>query len=475
MTFTTPTFLIFLVIIFGVYWRLRRKGQNIAILAASLVFYGWWDWRFLFLLLSTAGLDYCTARGMMGSANPRVRRGLLALSIGANLATLGFFKYFNFFLTSTEAALRSLGLPMEPVALRIVLPIGISFYTFQALSYTIDVYRGRLAAVRDPIQYFCFITFFPHMVAGPIMCAKNLLHQFGVDRRFDWQEASEGCRLMLWGFFKKMVIADNLARVAAAAYADPGAASGWAIIWGTYAFAFQIYCDFSGYTDIAIGCARLFGIHLMRNFAYPYFAQDIREFWRRWHISLSSWFRDYVYIPLGGSRLSLSRTHLNVMIVFVVSGFWHGANWTFLIWGFLHGLYFLLWPARFMNRAGDDVPGGTGVLPAPGALLRMLVNFHLVLFAWVFFRAASLGDAFLAIRKAALALASLHFVAPPLSMAAFIVLLLAVDWAGRTELGPLMALGRWPRPARRLAYYAAAAGILLFADLHYTPFIYFQF
>jgi alginate O-acetyltransferase complex protein AlgI len=193
------------------------------------------------------------------------------------------------------------------------------------------VYRRRLQAVRDPIQYFCFITFFPHMVAGPIMCAKNLLHQFGEDRRFDWSEAAEGCRMMLWGFFKKMVIADTLAGIVNTSYGDVSAASGWALLWATYAFAFQIYCDFSGYTDIAIGCARLFGIHLMRNFAYPYFAQDIREFWRRWHISLSSWFRDYVYIPLGGSRVGGARTYLNIMIVFVVSGFWHGANWTFLI------------------------------------------------------------------------------------------------------------------------------------------------
>ena len=475
MTFCTPEFLIFLIIVLGSYWLLPRKPQNLLLCLASFVFYGWWDWRFLFLLIFTAGVDFLAARSMAATESASKRRALLFISLAINLGTLGFFMYCNFFIDSAYSVLRTVGVSGPVPLLDVVLPVGISFYTFQALSYTIDVYRRRMHVVYDPVQYFGFITFFPQLVAGPIERASNLVDQFGEERQFNYALAADGLRQMLWGVFKKMVVADNLAPIASAAYNDPANASGWALIWATYAFSFQIYCDFSGYTDIAIGCARLFGFRLMRNFAYPYFSQDIREFWRRWHISLSTWFRDYLYIPLGGNRGGTFLTYRNILIVFLVSGFWHGANWTFVIWGLLHGLFFMLLPAAAAGGSPDDAPGGEGWLPSPGATLRMLWTFHLVWFAWIFFRAASAGQAFQIIAK--IAQAPLHggFTLPPKSMVAWIGILVAVEWLGRAHQHGLQRLEFWPQPMRWAAYYGLVALILLAAQLNYVPFIYFQF
>ena len=475
MTFCTPEFLIFLVIVLGLYWLLPRRPQNLLLCLASFVFYGWWDWRFLFLLIFAAGVDFVAARKMAATENPATRKALLFASLAINLGTLGFFKYYNFFVDSGYAVLHALGVQGTPPLLRLILPVGISFYTFQALSYTIDVYRRRMHVVYDPVQYFGFITFFPQLVAGPIERASNLVDQFGEERRFDFSQAADGLRQMLWGFFKKMVVADNLASIVSAAYDHPADSSGWVLIWATYAFAFQIYCDFSGYTDVAIGCARLFGFRLMRNFAYPYFSQDIREFWRRWHISLSTWFRDYLYIPLGGNRVSTWLTYRNIMIVFIVSGFWHGANWTFVIWGFLHGVFFLLLPAASASVSPDDAPGGEGLLPAPRTLLRMLWTFHLVWFAWIFFRAADAGQAFQIIAKIARAPWEGGFVLPPKIMMACIASLVVVEWLGRASQHALQEIELWPRPLRWAAYYGAVAVILIAAQLNYVPFIYFQF
>jgi alginate O-acetyltransferase complex protein AlgI len=475
VTFCTPEFLIFLIAVLGSYWMLPRKAQNTLLCLASFVFYGWWDWRFLFLLIFAAGVDFVAARRMAATENQSTRRALLLTSLAVNLGTLGFFKYCNFFLDSAYSVLNAFGAAGRAPYLDVVLPVGISFYTFQALSYTIDVYRRRMHVVYDPIQYFGFITFFPQLVAGPIERASNLVDQFGEERRFDFAFAADGLRQMLWGVFKKMVVADNLAPIVSAAYNDPGSASGWTLIWATYAFSFQIYCDFSGYTDIAIGCARLFGFRLMRNFAYPYFSQDIREFWRRWHISLSTWFRDYLYIPLGGNRGSAYFTNRNIMIVFLVSGLWHGANWTFVIWGLLHGLFFLLLPASAAGASPDDPPGGPGLLPSPGATLRMLWTFHLVWFAWIFFRAASAGQAFEIIAKIAQAPLAGGFVLPPKSMMAWIAILVGVEWLGRSRQHGLWGLGSAPQPVRWAAYYGLVALILMAAQLNYVPFIYFQF
>ena len=471
MSFTTPTFLVFLVLVYALYWQFGRKGQNLVILAASLVFYGWWDWRFLFLLLFISTIDFWVAEKLdrTPTDDRKRRQRLLSTSLIANLGTLATFKYFNFFLLSTERLAGVLGFRTDTGTLRIILPIGISFYTFQALSYTIDVYRGRLRAVSSFIDYFCFISFFPHMVAGPIQTARHLLVQFEGERKFDWTTSVDGLRQMLWGFFKKMVVADNLAPLVNAAYGDPAATSGWNLLWATYYFAFQIYCDFSGYTDIAIGCARLFGLHMTRNFAYPYFATNIKDFWRRWHISLSSWFRDYVYVSLGGNRRGAARTSGNAFVVFVLSGFWHGANWTFLVWGALHGFYYYV-----HSRLTGAEPAAHAALGWRKAL-AMIGTFHMVLFAWVFFRAQNVTDAFTILQKIGLAGNDLTAFERPSIVCGFLMaVVLGVEWIQRDRLHGF-DLGWLPPVWRYATYYAAVIAIAMQAKLQYTPFIYFQF
>ena len=474
MTFTTPTFLIFLVAMFATYWQFDRRGQNLIILAGSIVFYGWWDWRFLGLLLVSAGVDFEVARALARTTDPSRRRLLLAVSLVTNLGILGFFKYFDFFIASFEHGLRALGVHATSYSLRVILPLGISFYTFQALSYTIDVYRRQIDAVDDPVQYFCFITFFPHMVAGPIQRAVHLLTQFGEDRRFDDNTAADGARQMLWGFFKKMVVADALAPIVSAAYSNAATASGSDLLWASYAFAFQIYCDFSGYTDIAIGCAKLFGFRLTRNFAYPYFSRGITDFWRRWHISLSTWFREYLYIPLGGNRVARWRRKLNVFIVFVVSGFWHGANWTFVVWGAMHGIYYLVEPLLGLRAPSRDLSGDHAQFSF-NDLLRIFITFQLVCVAWIFFRADTISRAFTILGRIGHAVATGRIVAPPVRWPfAGAAILLLVEWLQRRAPHGL-ALEGWSRPVRWAAYYVVVAALLLFAQLGFTPFIYFQF
>ncbi len=475
MTFTTPVFLIFLVIVFAGYWLLRRRAQNVWLLAASLVFYGWWDWRFLGLLLFTAGTDFLVGLGLERERRPRRRQLLLGISLASNLGTLGFFKYADFFIASFQTAAAAAGFTVDPFALRLILPVGISFYTFQALSYTIDVYRRQMETVHDPIEYFGFISFFPQLVAGPIERATNLLRQFRKERRFDEVAAADGARQMLWGFFKKMVIADNLAPVVNAAYANVDGTGGWPLLWATYAFAIQVYCDFSGYTDIAIGCARWFGFDLMRNFAYPYFSRGIPEFWRRWHVSLSTWFRDYLFIPLGGSRVSPVRRVVNILITFTVSGFWHGAAWTYVVWGFLHGV---LHNVYSLLTGGDktalrDVPGGERLFPRPRDLLLMLLSFNLVVFSFFFFRADSLATSWKIMTKVTTALAT-SAPTPPPEILAFGFLMLVVEWIQR-EKPHALAIGRLPRPFRLAVYYAVVAAIVRYAPVTGNPFIYFQF
>jgi D-alanyl-lipoteichoic acid acyltransferase DltB (MBOAT superfamily) len=468
MTFTTPTFLVFLIVVYLAYWTLARSRQNVLLLAASLLFYGWWDWRFLFLLLFTAGVDYGVAIALGDARRPGARRALILTSVVVNLGVLAVFKYFGFFLDSFGELGRAIGWPTEPIALQIVLPVGISFYTFQALSYTVDVYRGHLAPVRDPVQYLCFISFFPQLVAGPIERAERLLPQFGIDRRFHAQQSVDGLRQMLWGFFKKMVVADGLAPFVNTVYSGVAGESGGHLLWATYAFALQIYCDFSGYTDIAIGCARLFGFELMQNFDRPYFAASIPDFWRRWHISLSTWFRDYVYLPLGGSRVGPRRFAVNVLAVFGLSGLWHGANWTFVVWGLLHGAFYL--------ASSEGRRGTAGAAPgAFGRAVRVAVTFNLVCLAWIFFRANSLADALVAVREIAGAIASGSIGTPPVpGPFLWAAVLLIAEWiqARKPHALHIPALAR---PLRWAVYYAVVASILLFANLDYTPFIYFQF
>lgn len=397
MLFNSLEFPVFLVVVFALYWAMgpRNLGaQNLLLILASYFFYGWWDWRFLFLIVVSSGVDFAVGVGFLAAPGRRARKALLAASLLVNLGALGFFKYFGFFADSFQRALGAMGLHVDPFTLKVILPVGISFYTFQTLSYSIDVYRGRVKPIRDPVAFFAFVSFFPQLVAGPIERAERLLPQFLKRRTFDPVAASDGLRQMLWGFVKKVVVADNLALAVDAIFSGYASAGGGLLLVGTFLFAIQIYCDFSGYSDIAIGIARLFGISLSRNFAFPYFARDIQEFWRRWHISLSTWFRDYVFIPMGGSRCSRSRRAVNIMVTFVVSGLWHGANWTFVAWGFLHGLYYLA-TSRFRNEsAGGKGPKRKGDIPQLGDGVRIVSTFSLTLVAWIFFRSESFSQAF---------------------------------------------------------------------------------
>ena len=344
MLFNCIEFAIFLPIIFILYWLVSNqnlKFQNLLLLGASYFFYAWWDWRFLSLIVFSSTIDYIVGLKLSSTTNERKRKILLFTSIFVNIGFLGFFKYFNFFSEGFAQAFTLLGHPFETSRLNIILPVGISFYTFQTLSYSIDVYRRKISPTRNVIAFFSFVSFFHQLVAGPIERATNLLPQFYKKRNFNYLNAVDGLKQILWGLFKKVVIADNCAIIVNDIFANYASYSGSTLILGAIFFAFQIYGDFSGYSDIAIGTARLFGFNLMQNFAFPYFSRDIAEFWRRWHISLSSWFRDYLYIPLGGSRGSFSEKIRNIFIIFIVSGFWHGANWTFIIWGALNALYFL--------------------------------------------------------------------------------------------------------------------------------------
>ena len=343
MLFNSIDFAIFLPIVFLLYWFVANKNlkfQNILLLVASYVFYGWWDWRFLSLIIFSSFIDYFVGISLSKTENSQKRKILLWMSILVNIGFLGFFKYFNFFSQSFADAFTLLGSHMEPSRLNIILPVGISFYTFQTLSYSIDVYRRKLEPTKDIIAFFSFVSFFPQLVAGPIERATNLLPQFYKKRKFDYGKAVDGMRQILWGLFKKVVIADNAAEYANEIFNNYEDYSGSTLFLGAVFFAFQIYGDFSGYSDIAIGTSRLFGFNLKQNFAFPYFSRDIAEFWRRWHISLSTWFRDYVYIPLGGSRGGTWMKIRNTFIIFLVSGFWHGANWTFISLGIFKCIIF---------------------------------------------------------------------------------------------------------------------------------------
>src|SRR5690554_7687979 len=387
MLFNSFDFALFLPIVFILYWFVANKNirmQNLLIVVASYVFYGWWDWRFLSLILFSTLVDYLVGVRLGTEDNQAKRKVLLWTSILVNLGFLGFFKYYNFFLDNFIASFSFFGREITANSLNIILPVGISFYTFQTLSYSIDVYKRKLRPTKDFIAFAAFVSFFPQLVAGPIERAKNLLPQFFRSRTFDYNKAVDGMRQILWGLFKKMVIADNAAEIANEIFNNSANYSGSTLLLGALFFTFQIYGDFSGYSDIAIGTSRLFGFDLMRNFNYPYFSRDIAEFWRRWHISLSTWFRDYLYIPLGGSKGRTWMKVRNVFIIFIVSGFWHGANWTFIVWGALNAIYFLPLLLTNRNRKHLEVVAEGEVLPSIKEFFLMLLTFGLTVFAWIF-------------------------------------------------------------------------------------------
>ncbi|MBI34594.1 MAG: membrane-bound O-acyltransferase family protein [Flavobacteriales bacterium] len=392
MIFNSIEFAIFLPIVFLLYWTGKRyipKSQNYVLLVASYFFYGWWDYRFLALIFASSLVDYIVARRILHSESKKKKNSLLCLSLLMNLGMLAYFKYANFFIDSFIDSFSLIGFNFNVDSLELILPVGISFYTFQTLSYTIDVWKGQLRPINDAVAFFSFVSFFPQLVAGPIERAENLLPQFLEDKKFNYNDSAEGLKQILWGLFKKVVIADNCAYYANQIFESYGDHSGGVLLLGGVLFAFQIYGDFSGYSDIAIGTSKLFGFHLKINFNFPYFSKGISEFWKRWHISLSTWFRDYVYIPLGGSKNGRWVHIRNIMIVFLVSGLWHGANWTFVVWGAFHGLLFI--PAMYLRGSAlETALNKTFIIRT----FRNSVVFLLVTLLWVFFRSQNVGDAF---------------------------------------------------------------------------------
>jgi alginate O-acetyltransferase complex protein AlgI len=391
--FDTPIYIFFLTFVTLAYWRLRWRQQNVMLLVASYIFYGWWDPRFLALIAASTVVDFYCAKAIAGSADSKRRRTLLVLSLVINLGFLGAFKYFNFFMESFAATLQALGFHDTNIAvLRILLPPGISFYTFQEVAYIVDVYNKKLEPAESLVDYALFISLFPHLIAGPIQRPAHLLPQVQTPRRFDRDRFFNGLLLILSGLFRKAVIADNCSLIADAAFSGRMGPPNLAVVAiGTYAFAWQIYGDFSGYSDIARGSAQLLGFHFMVNFRQPYLATSLQDFWRRWHISLSTWLRDYLYIPLGGSRDGERRTYRNLMLTMLLGGLWHGANWTFVVWGGIHGAG--LGIERFVRRLLGREEPATANLWSPGAWVSRVIVFHLVCLTWVFFRASSVGEA----------------------------------------------------------------------------------
>ena len=468
MLFTSIEFLVFLPVVFALYWLLRKqlRLQNLLVVAASYIFYGWWDWRFLLLIAFTSTCSYFS--GLIIN-DGRWRKTALWGNIIINLAILGLFKYYDFF--AVEFA-QLFGLSADSVTLNLILPVGISFYTFQALSYSIDIYRGKMEPTHNPIAFFAYVSFFPQLVAGPIERATNLLPQFQRQRQFDYSMAVDGVRQMLWGFFKKVVVADNCAVYVDDVWSNITNQSGINLAMAAVLFSIQIYCDFSGYSDIAIGTAKLFGIRLMRNFNVPYFSRDIAEFWRRWHISLTTWFRDYVYIPLGGSRVSKAKVVRNTFIIFLVSGFWHGANWTFLAWGTFHALLFLPLILLGKNRKYTNTIAEGHLFPNLKELGQMALTFTLVVLGWILFRSQSIGEA-------------MNFYAGlvgggwsgfnlPMRAITFVAMMLVVEWLQRGRGHGLDMSGVRYRAVRYACYLAVLVVIFMYGVFNET-FIYFQF
>lgn len=478
MIFNSFDFAIFLPIVFFLYWFVTKnnlKLQNLLIVLASYTFYGWWDYRFLSLIAFSSIVDFTIGIALDNTEKKTWRKLLLLTSVLTNLGLLGFFKYYNFFVSNFESIFSFLGYKFSGYTLDIILPVGISFYTFQTLSYTIDVYRKNLNPTKDFIAFSAFVSFFPQLVAGPIERASNLLPQFFKKRSFNYNSAVDGTRQILWGLFKKVVIADQCAIYVNTIFDNSENYGGIVLIAGAILFAFQIYGDFSGYSDIAIGIAKLFGFNLMQNFAFPYFSRDIAEFWRRWHISLSTWFRDYLYIPLGGSRGSLMKKIRNVFIIFLVSGFWHGANWTFIIWGGLNALYFLPLLLTKKNRHNLNTIAENRILPTIKEFFQLITTFSITVIAWIFFRAENVGHAF-SYLKNIFSNKSISSVSIDSSLLILLFLFLTIEWFGRTKKFALenLEVNVSNRAIRWFFYLIICFTIIGYMD-NQQDFIYFQF
>jgi D-alanyl-lipoteichoic acid acyltransferase DltB (MBOAT superfamily) len=433
-----------------------------------------WDWRFAFLLLFSIFSVYFTAIKLEQSASEKARKFWLWLTIGINLAFLGVFKYYDFFAVSFAELGNSFGLHLNPVLLKLILPVGISFYTFHGLSYIIDIYYKRIHSEKDFVDYSLFVSYFPLLVAGPIERATHLLPQLKVKREFSFEKAREGIYQIIWGLFKKVVIADTCAMYANAVFDNYNSMNSLSLVLGAIYFAFQIYGDFSGYSDIALGTSKLFGIDLLKNFDFPYFSRDIAEFWRKWHISLTTWFRDYIYIPLGGSRGSKWFQIRNVFIIFLVSGFWHGANWTFIAWGFINALYFIPLLVLGRNRNNLDAFSISFNWNSARIILNILITFAITCLAWIFFRAKTIADAVSYIRRM---LTDLHFAPQYFSFERYnyeiiimILLFVMVEWNNRYKIEPLSGKYSWLKVSLCIM---AIIALGIFTD--YKNFIYFQF
>ena len=470
MLFDTPIYLIFLALVVAAYWRLPWRRQNVLLLVASYFFYGWWDWRFLLLMMGSTSLDYLIGRKIEDASDPARRRIWLIGSLVVNFTILGFFKYFNFFLDSAARSLDIIGFHNVPHGvLAVVLPPGISFYTFQEVAYIVDVYAGRIKASRNFVDYGLFISLFPHLIAGPIQRPSHLLPQVQKPRVLDPAAFRDGCMLILTGLIRKAVIADNCALLANAAFSGKLGNDGWATLIGVYAFAWQIYGDFSGYSDLARGSAQLLGFHFMVNFRQPYLATSLQDFWRRWHISLSTWLRDYLYIPLGGNRDGETKTYRNLIITMLLGGLWHGANWTFVVWGAIQGAGLSVERFIFGHRKRHGEPRGW-----QRWALRV-VTFHVVCVAWIFFRAQSLRDAFAMFGQLG------HFQWSPAYGAAWLFLGILGTIALLMDLTVEKAGTEYPAyqgdsaVLRHSVVVGGMALLLLFAASEAHAFIYFQF
>ncbi len=478
MLFNSFAFAVFLPVVFVAYWLLARptpRPQNAFLILASCFFYGWWDYRFLALLFVSSFVDFVAGCLLEKEQRPGVRRALLIASLGTNLGILAWFKYFNFFVGSFVALAAKFGVTADGNTWKIILPVGLSFYTFQSMAYTIDIYRGRQQPARNWIDFFAFVSFFPQLVAGPIQRAGDLLPQFQRRRELSMEAVRLGGEQILWGLAKKLVVADNLRAPVDEIVQQHAQMGSITLFCGVFFFALQIYCDFSGYSDIAIGTSRLFGVQLTRNFAYPYFARDLIEFWQRWHISLSTWFRDYLYIPLGGNRAGPLRWRANLLATFAISGLWHGANWTFVIWGLFHGLLYAAWVGfAGRHRAPRDE---TRLLPAPGEFLGMAATFFVVLISWVFFRAESLPAALDYLRgmftrpRGGTSYVDLAVLVESVALCGG---LLALEWWRRARTH-VLEMGARPRLVRWPVYYAVIALIFWKGNLHDVSFMYFNF
>lgn len=488
MLFNSIEFAIFLPVVFILYWAIFNKyikSRNIFLIAVSYFFYGWWDWRFLSLLIFSSLVDFFVSLKLKEIEDSKKRKILLMITLFVNLGILFFFKYFNFFIDNFYEVFTFFGSHFNKPTLRIILPVGISFYTFQTMSYTIDVYRKNLEPTKDIFSFLAYVSFFPQLVAGPIERAKNFLPQFYTSKNFHYHYATDGLRQILWGFFKKVVIADNAAVYVNEIFSNYTHYSGSTLLWGAILFAFQIYGDFSGYSDIAIGTAKLFGFRLMRNFAFPYFSRDIAEFWRRWHISLSSWFKDYVYIPLGGSRGTKLKVIRNTFIIFILSGFWHGANWTFVFWGALNAAYFLPLLLTKKNRQNLEIVAQHSIFPSLKEVFQIASTFLLTVMAWIFFRSESLHKAFdyiyLLFTKKPFSIPHVEptykiiQVISQLTLFLLVAFLIIMEYIQRRKQHALQfnkdnfVVLRWA------AYITVAFIILFFGNFNHTSFIYFAF